>query len=255
MLAIVRRQQIVDIIKENKKVLVQDLAFKFKVTEETIRRDLEKLEEQSILKRTYGGAVLNEGTDVEMHVNIREVMNKEGKSKIANAIVEEIHDGDTIMLDSSSTAFYVAKSLKEKNKRITIITNALKVILELQNNKNIKIISSGGVYRDYTKSFIGKFSEDSIKNYFVNKTIFCCKGLDLKRGVMDSNEEEAQIKNCMIKSSNEVFLLVDFEKFDKSSFVKITDFNKIDYVYTDKAVSTTWKKFFEDNNIKLKICE
>lgn len=254
MLAVERRHKIVIQIQEEKKVLVQELAVKFSVTEETIRRDLEKLEDQGILKRTYGGAIVNEGTNVDMPLDMREVINKEGKVNIAERVEEEIKDGDTIMLDSSSTAYYVAKCLRKSNKRVTLITNSLKVITDLQDYKNINLILAGGVFRESSKSFTGKWAQSIIKNYYVNKAIICCKGMDIERGVMDSNEEEAEVKKVMVNSASKVILVVDSIKFDKSSFVNIVQFKDIDYIYTDKDVNDKWKKVLKNNKIELIVC-
>lgn len=254
MLAIERRQKIVDIIQEKKKVLVQELAISFSVTEETVRRDLEKLEEQGILKRTYGGAIINQGTNVDIPISMREISNKEGKSSIAEKVSQNIQEGDTLMLDSSSTAFYVAKYLRKTKKRVTIITNSLKVLIELQDSKDIKLILTGGSFRESSKSFVGKWSEGVIENYYVNKSIICCKGLDIKRGVMDSNELEAEIKKKMVKSADKVFLVVDSLKFNKRSFVKIMDFEDIDYLYTDEKLPKDWKSKLEDNDVIIEIC-
>ncbi|ATD55044.1 DeoR/GlpR family DNA-binding transcription regulator [Clostridium chauvoei] len=254
MLAIERRQKIVEIIQEEKKVLVQELAINFSVTEETIRRDLEKLEDQGILKRTYGGAIVNEGTNVDMPLDMREVVNKGGKLKIAEKVAEEIKDGETLMLDSSSTAFYVAKCLKKNNKKVTIITNSFKVVTELQDVKDINLILAGGTFRLSSKSFVGKWAENVIKNYYVNKAIICCKGMDINRGVMDSNEQEAEIKKYMAKCSNQVVLVVDKVKFDKSSFVKIMDFKDIDIIYTDEKISEEWESTLKINKVQLTFC-
>lgn len=254
MLAVERRHKIVMQIQEEKKVLVQELSNKFSVTEETIRRDLEKLEEQGILKRTYGGAIVNEGTNVDMPLDMREVINKDGKMNIAERVEEEIKDGDTIMLDSSSTAYYVAKCLRKSNKRVTLITNSLKVITDFQDYKNIKLILAGGVFRESSKSFNGKWAEAIIKNYYVNKAIICCKGIDIERGVMDSNEEEAEVKKTMVNSASKVILVVDSIKFDRSSFVNIVGFEDIDYIYTDKDVNDKWKKVLKNNKIELIVC-
>lgn len=253
-LAIVRRQKIVDIIQDKKKVLVQELAANFSVTEETIRRDLEKLEEQGILKRTYGGAIINQGTNVDMPVDMREISNKEGKMKIAEKVSQSIQEGDTLMLDSSSTAFYVAKCIKRSKKRVTIITNSLKVLIELQNTRDVNLILAGGTFRESAKSFVGKWSESVVQNYFVNKAIICCKGMDINRGVMDSNEQEAEVKKLMVKSADKVFLVVDSMKFDKSSFVNIMDFDVIDYLYTDEPLSKKWENILRDNEVKVTIC-
>lgn len=255
MLAIVRRQKIVDIIQEKKKVLVQELATSFSVTEETIRRDLEKLEEQGILKRTYGGAIINQGTNVDMPVDMREISNKEGKLKIAEQVSQIIQEGDTLMLDSSSTAFYVAKCIKRSKKRVTIITNSLKVLIELQDTRDINLILAGGSFRESSKSFVGKWAENVIQNYYVNKAIICCKGMDINRGVMDSNEQEAETKKLMAKSADKVFLVVDSMKFDRSSFVNIMSFEDIDYLYTDEPLTKKWEKVLKDNDVKVNICK
>lgn len=254
MLAIERRQRIIEMIQNEKKVLVQQLAIEFSVTEETIRRDLEKLEDQGILKRTYGGAVISEGTNSDMPLFIREVTNKEGKMKIAEKLSAEIREGETLMLDSSSTAFYVAKCLKESGKSITLITNSLRVISEMQDVNGINLILAGGNFRVSSKSFVGKWAENVIKNYYVNKAILCCKGMDINRGVMDSNEQEAEVKKIMAKCSDKVFLIVDKVKFDKSSFVKILDFEEIDYIYTDEEMAEEWETVLKNNNVEVIIC-
>lgn len=254
MLAIERRQRIINIIQDKKKVLVQQLASEFSVTEETIRRDLEKLEDQGILKRTYGGAVISEGTNSDMPLFIREVTNKEGKMKIAEKVANEIKEGETLMLDSSSTAFYVAKCLKESGKSVTLITNSLRIASEMQDVNGINLILAGGNFRISAKSFVGKWAENIVKNYYVNKAILCCKGMDMNRGVMDSNEQEAEVKKNMAKCADEVFLIVDNVKFNRSSFVKIMDFKDIDYVYTDNELSEEWENTLKTNEVEIIIC-
>lgn len=253
MLALERRQKIVEIVQEKKRVVVIELAQFFDVTEETIRRDLEKLEDQGILKRTYGGAILNESTDVDIPMYVREMTNQEGKAKIALKVIEIIKDGETLMLDSSSTALCLAKCIKRSNKKVTIITNSLKVVVELQDMKNINIILAGGNFRERSKSFVGKWSEKLISNYHVNKAILCCKGMDIERGIMDSNEQEAEIKKEMAKCADEVLFLVDHIKFNRTSFVRLMNFEDIDAVYTDEEISEEWKKVFKENNVKVVI--
>ena len=121
MLAIERRREILTRLGSEGKVIVSELAKDFDVTEETIRRDLERLDREGLVSKTYGGAVskLNSGFDVPY--NIRETVNVEEKQAIADKIVELIGDGERIMLDSSSTALYVVKKLKNK-RNLTVIT-------------------------------------------------------------------------------------------------------------------------------------
>ena len=114
MLAIERKRYIQDLLKREKKVIVADLAIHFGVTEETIRRDLEKLENEGFAQKIYGGAVLNESFNVDLPYLIRRRSNVEAKQYIADLIAEKIQDGDNIMLDSSSTALFVVKNIKSK---------------------------------------------------------------------------------------------------------------------------------------------
>jgi DeoR/GlpR family transcriptional regulator of sugar metabolism len=250
MLAIERRRQIVSMLQEKSSVMVPELSKEFNVTEETVRRDLEKLEKEGLLKRTYGGAVLNENTNVDIPLNIREVTNIEGKSLIGKKVAEYIEDGDTIILDSSSTALQVAANIKNKNK-ITVITNSIKVVLELADAKDCKVISTGGSLRGSAMSFVGHMAESTIKNYNVDKAIICCKGVDKARNITESNEMEADVKKAMIDSADKVFLVVDHTKFDKVAFVKMLNFEHIDSIFTDKKLSEDWELLLNNYNIKV----
>lgn len=250
MLAVERRKRIMEMIKEKNSVLVTELSKFFSVTEETIRRDLEKLEKEGLLKRTYGGAVLHESTNVELPFNIRVGTNPEGKKVIGIKAAEFIEDGDSIILDSSSTALQVAKNIKDKS-RITVITNSEKVILELSNAADCKVISTGGTLKANSMSLVGHWAEKAIQNYNVDKAVISCAGASLSKGFTDSNELEAEVKKAMINSSAKVFLVIDSTKFDKVSFIKTADFKNIDYIFTDKKLSEQWEKQIEENKIKL----
>lgn len=122
MLAIERKKYIQELLKRDKKVIVADLARHFNVTEETIRRDLEKLENEGLAQKIYGGAILNESFNVDLPSLIRRRLNVSDKQYIASLIAERIQDGDNIMLDSSSTALFVVKNIKSK-KNVTVVTN------------------------------------------------------------------------------------------------------------------------------------
>ena len=132
MLAIERRNAIVTKVSAEGKVLVADLAKEFDVTEETIRRDLEKLDNDGLVRKTYGGAIKNESFNIDLPFHVRKQTNLESKQKIAALIGEMIKDGDYIMLDASTTALCVIKNILNK-KNITLITNSIEILLELCN--------------------------------------------------------------------------------------------------------------------------
>jgi len=131
MLAIERRNRILEKLQKDKRVVVSELSRLYQVSEETIRRDLEKLENDGLVIKSYGGAVLNEHSIFDLPFNIRKNQMIAEKQRIASMIADMVRDGEAIMLDASSTAAYVARELKGKKEGLTIITNSVEIILEL----------------------------------------------------------------------------------------------------------------------------
>lgn len=252
MLAIERRKEILAKLREEKKVLVGDLSKLYKVTEETIRRDLELLEQKGLAKKTYGGAVLVDDLKEDLPYSIRKQTNIKEKKKVAELVSDIIQDGEHIMLDASSTSLYIAKSIRNKE-NITVITNSLEVMFELADKKGWRILSTGGVMKEGALALVGPQTEKMIENFHVDKAIISCKGIDKNIGITDSNESDVEIKKRMIESAKEVILVVDSGKFDKISFVRMGNFSSIDYVVTDANPSEEWHETFERNGISLKI--
>lgn len=250
MLAIERRNAILAKLQEERKVVVNELATSFRVTEETIRRDLDKLEKEGMAKKTYGGAVLNENLNIDLPYNVRRKSNVEGKNYIAQVISDMIEDGDNIILDASTTALAVAQKIKEKN-GITVITNSIEIILELSDKSNFKILSTGGMLKEGSLALVGYQAERMIGTFHVDLAIVSCKGIDISHGLTDSNEADAEVKKSIIKSSNKKILAVDSTKFDKISFATICDFSNIDVIVTEKKPDDKWIKFFEQKGIEL----
>lgn len=250
MLAIERKNEILAILQKEQRVLVAELSQKYNVTEETIRRDLEKLEKEGFVKKTYGGAVLNNNTNVDLPLRIREKTNKKEKQIIAKIVSELVEEGETIMLDSSSTSLMVAKNLKQI-KKLTVITNSVEVLIELSGNKGINVISTGGMLRDASLSLVGKTAERTLMNFNVDKAIISCKGVDLDKGITESNEDEAEIKNVMRSCAKTTILAIDNSKFDNVSFIKVHDLKKNDVLVTDRLVPDKWMQYFEDKGVQI----
>ena len=146
MLAIERRREILSRLGADGKVIVSELARDFDVTEETIRRDLERLDREGLVSKTYGGAVAKQNSALDLPYNIRETVNVEQKQAIADKIADLIGDGERIMLDSSSTALYVVKKLKNK-RNLTVITNSVKILIELADKSDWTVLSTGGILK------------------------------------------------------------------------------------------------------------
>ncbi len=249
MLTIERRNKILEILKRDGRVLVSDLSAMFGVTEETIRRDLEKLEKEGFARKTYGGAIAVENANVDLPYKVRKEANVEGKEYIAEVISSMIEDGDHVMLDASSTAVYIARRLKNK-KNLTLITNSIEIMLELSDVTGWKILSTGGTLREGSLSLVGYQAEKMISSFHVDKAIISCKGVDIEKGITDSNEMDAHVKNLMLESTNMRILAADKTKFDKISFTRIDGLSNMDVVVTDAEPGERWKKIFETLNIQ-----
>ena len=128
MLAVERKNYILGLLQTEKRVVVAELAKTFDVSEETIRRDLDKLEREGLVQKSYGGAVLNDAAQSDMPLSVRKRTNVEGKQKIAELLAEYIPDNSSLMLDSSSTALFIVKRIKDR-KNMVIITNSLEILV------------------------------------------------------------------------------------------------------------------------------
>ncbi len=250
MLAIERRSEILTKLQQDGKVLVNELSQLYHVTEETIRRDLEKLEVDGIVKKTYGGAVLIENLNIDLPYNVRKQTNVQSKESIASSIADMIQDGDHIMLDASTTAVYVIKYIKNRND-ITIITNSIQILLEVSDMTGWKVFSTGGVMKEGALALVGHQAEEMIDHYHVDKAIISCKGIDMKLGLTDSNEPDVEIKKHMVKSAKQVILAIDSSKFDKASFVRMGAFEQIDTIVTDMEPSSEWKDTLEGAGVEI----
>lgn len=249
MLAIERRNKILEKLQTERRVVVSELSALFDVSEETIRRDLEKLENEGYAIKSYGGAVLNENANLDLPFDIRKNKNVVGKQKIAELVSEMIHDGEHIFLDASSTAAAIANAIKTKND-ITIITNSLQIAIELLGEPNCKVISTGGVAIESSFALVGQVTDKNIRSYFTDKAIISSKGFDLRAGFTDSDERHANNKKSMLEGAKEKILVIDHSKFGNSSFAKIGDLRDLTTIVTDEKPGEEWLEEFAKFNVE-----
>ena len=208
MLAIERRNAILEKLQAERRVVVSELSQIYKVSEETIRRDLEKLENDGFAIKSYGGAVINENANVDLPFNIRKKRNVISKQKIAEVISSRIKDGTSIMLDASSTAVYIAKALKER-KNLTLITNSIEILIEMFDTPNVNVLSTGGAMREGSFALVGPQTDKMLNSYHVDMAIVSAKGFDLETGLTDTEELHANNKTTMLHAGREKVLWKD----------------------------------------------
>ena len=251
MLALERRNLILEKLQAEKRVVVSELSALYDVSEETIRRDLDKLEKEGLATKSYGGAVINEDYSIDLPFNVRKNQNVVGKQRMAEITASMVEEGDHIFLDASTTAVFVAKALKEKE-RLTVITNSVEILLELSDVSGWNIISTGGAMKEGYLAFLGSRSEEAIRSYYADKAIFSCKALDHEWGLMESKDAFASSKKCMIESSREKILVIDSTKFDQTAYSVAGKLRDVDVVVTDRKPSDKWMSHFEDLGILCK---
>lgn len=233
MLVAERLQKIVELVNERKSVRVSELSDIFQVTEETIRRDLDKLESDGKLARTHGGAISLAETQTEIPYYEREVVNKEEKRAIAQAAVKLIRPRDRILLDASTTAWYMAKLIPDIP--LTVLTNSIRVAVELSGKEKVQVIATGGILLPSSQSFVGPLAVRALEQYHVDRLFLSCKGAHLTRGLSESNELQGLVKQRMIESADETVLLADYSKFGVQAFAHVAGWESIHRVITDQA--------------------
>ena len=248
MLALERRNLILEKLQAEKRVVVSELSQLYEVSEETIRRDLDKLEKEGLATKSYGGAVINEDVSIDLPFNIRKNQNVSGKQQMADIAASLVQEGDHIFLDASTTAVFIAKALKEKE-RLTVITNSMEILLELSDVSGWNIISTGGVMKEGYLAFLGS-KTDAIRSYYVDKVIISCKALDHEWGIMESQEAFGTTKKAMIASGREKILVVDSTKFDQTAFSVAGKLRDIDVVVTDRKPSEKWLAHFAEEGVE-----
>ena len=250
MFAIERQQRILEKLKEDGAVSVSKLSTEFSVAEETIRRDLEKLEKQEKLLRTHGGAVAIDDNKYEPSIEKRRKINVEGKEKVAVLAAQLISPGETIFLDASTTTYFIARELR-KMQNITVITNSLQTIAELSENKDIKVIGTGGMVGE-NGSFVGSLAENSVREkYVADKIFFSSRGVTSERGILDSNEQECAMKKCMMENSCKKIYVCEHTKIGRIGFAKLASFEEIDCFVTENRIDNEWLKKMEEAGVEV----
>ena len=231
-----RRVKILNLIREDGHAKVQDLSKIFKVTDVTIRQDLEVLENMGYIQREHGGAFLK---DVGSFAKTGQLLNQshiEEKREIELKVLELINEEDSIILDSGSTTTEIAKLLINY-KKLTVITNALNIALILGENPGISLIVTGGEFKAPTLSLTGKMAADSFKDIHANKLFLATAGISSDMRLTYPSLSDLIVKSAMIKSADQAYLVADSSKVGISSLANLGSISLIQTIITDNKIS------------------
>jgi DeoR/GlpR family transcriptional regulator of sugar metabolism len=249
-----RREKIIEMLKEDGSAKVTTLSKLFKVTDVTIRQDLEKLEKNGLVIREHGGVFLKNIEDQVKNFSLANQDNLDKKELIATKCLDFIESGDTIILDSGSTTTEIAKKLKGF-KNLTVITNALNIAIILGAEPHIDVVMTGGEFKPPTLSLTGQKAAEFFDGLYVQKLFLATSGISLKAGLTYPSISDLVVKKAMIDAAEQTFLVADSTKFGKSSFASLGALSLIDYIITDAKLDLKYKKVFEENDIELILAE
>lgn len=249
MLPFDRRQELLALLRANKSVNIAEAAERFHIGEATIRRDLEKFENRGLARRIYGGAVLLEGLDAEIPMDVREKTEQAQKEIIGRLAAELVEDGDVLILDSSSTTLTMIGCLKTR-KDLTIITNGLKAADVAGDLAYAKVYCCGGRLRELSKSLVGMSARQFIRSHSARRLFFSCRAINCDAGICDNSDEEAELRQDMIAASSEAILLAASSKFNATAFCRICGLADIDAVVTDTMPSEQWMKCLSESGVR-----
>lgn len=232
-----RREQIIQRLRQQGSVQVNDLSHFFGVSTVTIRNDLAFLEKQGIAVRAYGGALICEtgATNVEPTLEDKSALNTGLKQRIAQVAAELIHPGHRVILDSGTTTYEIARKLRH-HQGVIAMTNGINVANALLEAEGVELLMTGGHLRRQSLSFYGDQAEQSLQNYHFDMLFLGVDAIDLERGVSTHNEDEARLNRKMCEVAERIIVVTDSSKFNRSSLHKIIDTQRIHTIIVDDGI-------------------
>lgn len=249
-----RRQQILNLLEETGTLNVGDLADRFAVSLVTIRKDLDGLESEGLLHRTFGGAVFSHRSRFNRSFFERVQMHRQEKRAIAAAALGYIKDGDTIILDAGTTTLALAQLLKEQIKSAFIITCSVPVALEL-SSAGYDILLLGGIVRNKSLALLGREALTILERYRADKAFLGSSGFTAEKGHSTPNPDDAQIKEAIMRVADESYVLVDSSKYGHNCLTSFARLRDVDLTITDSHLTSNKAKKLEAAGATLRVVD
>jgi DeoR/GlpR family transcriptional regulator of sugar metabolism len=234
--------------------LVEELTPQFGVSSVTIRKDLAELEERGLLHRTHGGATYAFKSLFNPSFGEKINLQKAQKQAIAQAALDYIEDGDSIILGAGSTILTLARAMKKSFRQLLIITNSIPIALELADT-NWNILLTGGEIRQHSMALIGTSAVRWLEPYHADKVFFGATGVSLSRGYTTPNAEMSNITRVMLESAESAYALVDSSKLDKTTLVQFAELSKAKVLITDAAAPKAFVHTMREQNLQIHLAQ
>lgn len=255
MLAAERQRIILENLEKNKRVEVAKLSAVLDVSEMTIRRDLDKLEQAGLLSRTFGGATVT-SNPIALHLSFSEKVGVYEKEKlaIARTAASMIQDGDTVGLVAGTTCYQIARNFPARQ-NVTVVTNAINIAMDFANRSSVKLIVTSGYLLERSFALVGPFAECILDQIHINKLFLGATGVSIERGVTTLDLLEASMYKAMIRSVEEVIVVADHTKFGLISLAPILPLEKVTRLITDSGVDSGILQELESTGVEICVAD
>jgi len=234
-----RQKKIIEFIEMNTSAQIHELAERFHVSEATIRRDLDDLDKQGALRRTHGGAIkMNRSTSYENVYAEKIALMTEEKYRIAEYAARLVHAGDTVMIDSGTTTFFVAQALSSVE-NLTIITNDLFIACQMSIHPSSTLIVTGGTRRQGRQELVGTITENFLRETHVDIAFIGADGIDANSGITNANFSEVGVKRLMMNAAMRSVVVADHSKFGRVALARVCDLSEAGLLLTDNGIDDT----------------
>lgn len=250
LLAVERRERILDLIKEEGGARVKVLSSLFKVSEPTIRQDLERLESEGFVVREHGGAYLGSTSQQVGSLTLQRTENMDRKLLIAREAARHVAPGSRIILDSGSTVTELARCVAQIP-NLTVVTNALNIALIVGTNPSCELLVTGGEFKAPTLSLTGEKAALFFKNLYVDKLFLATGGISPAYELTYPGFSDIIVKNAMMEVARETYLLADSTKFGKASFASLGSITCVSTLITDSGIDPAIRREIEGMGVRV----
>lgn len=244
-----RQRTILKLLKENGAVSTSELIARFNTSSETVRRDLLEMEKKRLLTRVHGGALALPEMMKQTDLDYRTHSNYKEKAELSKTALSVINNGDTVFIDCGSTVICLAEAIAEKMEHLTVVTNSVDVFNILNAAGRFELIVTGGLFTQKENAFMGALALESLSRLHIQKAFIAPAAVSLGNGIFDYGYDFMLLQQKVIEISNEIYVIADSEKFEKTALYKLSD-TRPEYTYiTDSSLSDKIKSIYKENGI------